>query len=126
MGDALITLTLPMPPTANSAFTNMRGSNGKRRVLTDEARAYKSTVHVLARTAARKQGWVYANERLELSLVLHFRNNQRRDIANCEKLLTDALAEVLGFDDCAIDYLHIIRADTDTGNPRCEVALKKL
>ena len=117
----MIRLILPIPPSTNTAYRNTHDRGG--RALTNEAKDYKSIVHILTAVEARKQAWSYSNERLGLSIALYFPNRHRRDIA---KLLTDSLAKALGFDDCVIDRLFLERRDVDRLNPRAEVTLVKL
>lgn len=118
-----LTLILPVPPSLNNAYFNVKGKRGGR-VLTDEARDFKGRVVMLAYGHALMQHWRYLKgARLAVELALWFPNRQRRDIANCEKLVTDALAEALSFDDTVIDRLLIERKGVDKANPRCVVTL---
>jgi Holliday junction resolvase RusA-like endonuclease len=105
----------------NNAYTNGKGHG--RRVLTAEGRNYKAgVVDQVLKTSSL--GW--AEGRLSLTMRLYFPNRQRRDITNCIKLLEDALAEALKFDDCTVDRVFVERAGVDKVNPRCEVQLEVL
>ena len=117
-----LSLTVPIPPSLNNAYTNGRGHG--RRVLTSEGRSYKAYI---ADQVARLSplGWPTVG-RLALTMRLYFPNGQRRDITNCIKLLEDALAEALCFDDCTVDRVLVERAGVDKLNPRCEVMLEVL
>jgi Holliday junction resolvase RusA-like endonuclease len=116
----MITLTAPIPPSLNNAYTN--GRHHGRRVLTAEGRHYKARVaSLLDGTQLLPNG-----ARIGLSLRLWFRNRQRRDISNCVKLLEDAVSEALGFDDCAVDRLLVERVGIDAVRPRCEVTIEVL
>jgi len=118
-----LTVTLPIPPSTNNLYTNGRG----RRVLTTEARNYKTLAAYQVKQANDTIGWHYTPKaRLRVELKLFFADNRRRDIANCEKLPVDAVAETLGFDDCVIDKLTIERAGIDKANPRCELTVEEL
>ena len=122
-----LTLIAPIPPSLNNAYTNGRGHG--RRVLTKEGRDYKATVaQILLCKAQPSNGFELAiskpERRIGLALRLWFRTRQRRDISNCVKLLEDALAEQLGFDDCAVDRLIVERAGFDAARPRCEVTIE--
>lgn len=121
----MLHITLDLPPTTNNAYTNGRGHG--RRVLTGDARAFKEAAALIARRAAAHAGWQYQpGQRLAVSLRLHFPTNRRCDIANREKLPIDAIAEALGFDDSAIDDLHLQRGPVDKERPRCEVEVRVL
>lgn len=124
-----LTLTAPIPPSVNNCYTNGRGHG--RRVLTKEGRDYKATIAQLllwkARPSNRFELAINRPERrIGLILRLWFRTRQRRDISNCVKLIEDALAEQLGFDDCAVDRLIVERAGFDADRPRCEVVVEVL
>lgn len=124
-----LTLTAPIPPSLNNAYTNGRGHG--RRVLTKQGRDYKGTIAQLLLTRAEPlNGFELAigrpERRVGLSFRLYFRTRQRRDISNCVKLIEDALAEQLGFDDCAVDRLIVERAGFDAEWPRCEVTVEVL
>jgi Holliday junction resolvase RusA-like endonuclease len=116
----MITFTTPIPPSLNNAYTNGRGHG--RRVLTAEGRAYKASVAILLLTAQP----LPAGVRIALAIRLWFPTKRRRDITNCVKLLEDALAESLGFDDCAVDRVLVERAGYDAARPRCEVQVEVL
>lgn len=124
-----LTLIVPVPPSLNNAYT--RGHGHGRRVLTAEGREYKATVAALLLYRARTSGGFELaigrkDARIGLAIRLYFPNRQRRDISNCVKLLEDALAETLCFDDCRVDRLLIERAGIDKSNPRCEVTIEVL
>lgn len=116
----MIALTTPLPPSLNNCYTNGRGHG--RRVLTQQGRTYKAEITKLL--LGRQP--LPAGARVGLSLRLWFKTKQRRDISNCVKLLEDALAEALGFDDCNVDRLHVERAGYDAAQPRCEVVIEVL
>lgn len=122
-------LTVPIPPSVNNCYTRGRG-HGKR-VLTKQGREYKATVAQLLLCRARPSGGFELaigapGARIGLSLRLYFPNRQRRDISNCVKLIEDALAETIGFNDCAVDRLLVERAGYDPVRPRCEVLIEVL
>lgn len=123
-----LTLTIPVPPSLNNAYATFRG----RRLLSREGKAFKEMVKTQTLLELRKRftkgsgSWYLKGDRLSLTVALHFANNRRRDISNCTKLLEDALSEYLGFDDSAVDVLHVERKENDKANPRCEVRLEVL
>jgi Holliday junction resolvase RusA-like endonuclease len=117
----MIALTTPLPPSLNNCYTNGRGHG--RRVLTKQGRDYKEAVAELL--LGRYQP-LPSGARIGLSLRFWFKNKQRTDISNRVKLLEDALSEALGFDDCCVDDLHVVRAGYDAAQPRCEVVIEVL
>jgi Holliday junction resolvase RusA-like endonuclease len=125
----ILTLTVPVPPSLNNAYTN--GRHHGRRVLTKEGRDYKDAVAaILLYKAKPASGFELligrSDARIGLTLRLYFPNRQRRDITNCIKLLEDALAETLGFDDCRVDRVLVERVGVDKISPRCEVVVEVL
>lgn len=117
-----LTLTAPLPPSLNNAYATVRG----RRVLVSEGRDYKAMIGQLLALSpeARQFAQALGGQRLALTLRLWFEDRRRTDISNRIKLLEDALAKNLGFDDCAVDALLVVRAGYDKSNPRCEVVLE--
>jgi Holliday junction resolvase RusA-like endonuclease len=112
---------LPLPPSTNHLYRNVPGIG---RVLTGEARQYKTGAALITRSAAGLAGWEYRKgSRLALVLTLHFADHRRRDASNTIKLIEDAIAAALDFDDSVIDLVMAWRAMTDKENPRCEVML---
>lgn len=121
----MIALTTPLPPSLNNCYTNGRGHG--RRVLTAEGRKFKQEVAILLNT--KPLVWLKPlpeGARIGLSLRFWFKTRQRTDISNRVKLLEDALAEALGFDDCRVDRLFVERAGYDAAQPRCEVVVEVL
>ena len=118
-----MTFICPMPPTTNNAYLNIAG---RGRVLSSKARAFKETAIILAIEARKTQDWHYeAGNRLQLSLTLYFNKNGKRDLSNRIKLVEDALAEALGFDDSVIDQLIISRGQK-AKEEFCKISIKQL
>lgn len=118
-GGALV-LTVPLPPTTNNAYS--QGRNG-RRFLVQSGKDYKADIH--DRVKIFSQGW-RPTGKLRLTIGLVFPDNRRADISNRIKLLEDALAEALGFDDRDIWQLYVWRSEPDKLNSRCEVRLEEI
>lgn len=113
-----------MPPTTNHAYVNVRG---RGRILSSEARAFKDAASWAAYKARKASGWNYVKgTRLSLSLTLHFARAGKRDLSNRVKLIEDALAEALGFDDSLIDQLVIERGEKAAAAEFCVVRLEEL
>jgi crossover junction endodeoxyribonuclease RusA len=125
----VLTLTIPVPPSLNNAYATFKG----RRLLSREGRAFKEGVSTAVVLVQRRRivsdlgTWKYAKgDRLSLTMFVHFRDNRRRDLDNLPKLVSDSLASALGFDDSAVDVLHVERKENDKSNPRCVVTLEVL
>lgn len=116
-----ITLTTPVPPSLNNAYTNGRNN---RRVLSDEGRAFKEYVTLLARQARARE--FTPGYRVRFVFTLWFKDRRPRDPDNCVKLLLDALAKALDFNDCYVVDFRVTVAGYDATNPRCEVVLEEL
>lgn len=100
-----MTLSLPWPPTANNLHAVVRG----RKVLSRAGREYRGAV--VAAVAEQRARRLEAT-RLAVTLTLNPPDRRRRDIANSEKAVIDALvfAGVIP-DDSLIDRLVIERGD---------------
>lgn len=103
-----IILTLPYPPTINHAYKHVR-RNGKPTVLkTADTEAFQWQVRaIVAREGAQR----HLHGRLSVKYVVSPPDRRRRDIANVEKVLSDALQYAgVYHDDAQIDELLIVRA----------------
>lgn len=117
----VFTVTLPVPPSLNNAYKNVR----RGRVLTAEAKDYKENAKNTIQARLNLTGFFFSDDdRFALTLKLYFSSNHRRDISNCAKLPEDALSEVLGFDDCRVDRMVVERAGISVKFPRCEILLE--
>ena len=117
----LCTLDL-VPPSVNHAYiTTRRGA----RILTADAAAFRNAAILVVRTAARQQGFIVPPKK-SLALTLYFffaRNN--RDGDNAVKILQDAIAEALGFNDKRI-VRWCIEKRVDKHHPHTDVVLSVL
>jgi Holliday junction resolvase RusA-like endonuclease len=112
-------LTLPFPPTTNHAYATVNS----RRVKTKEAKSYAAFAASLAKAAYVTEPF-NTSDRLEVELILHAPDRRRYDIMNREKILIDAIAQVLGFDDQQIDFFTITRGHHDANDPRAIVIIQ--
>lgn len=114
-------LTFPYPPSANRYWrVDRRGFT----YVSEEARAYKASIYLLARAALRAGGYrdefPVFDSRLVKITVRIYRPQRRGDLDNRLKVLLDAVKGVLFTDDEQIDEIHARRFD-DKHNPRVEV-----
>jgi crossover junction endodeoxyribonuclease RusA len=117
----VIHLVLPVPPSAN---TYWRSVPGKGVLISKTGRQYKETVRGIA---FRERVSMYAQHvKLELSMVVHFGDNRRRDLDNICKAAGDSLKLLAYVDDSQIDRLVVERGSIDRGNPRIEVTVTPL
>ncbi len=122
-------LTLPFPPSTNTAYANVRG----RRVKTKKAREYAEavTIQCLAHPVAKQrrrdatQSIPPAPPRLTVRIEAFPPDRRRRDLANMEKLAIDAIFAYLGLDDSLIDDLHLTRRELDRPDGHLEVTISE-
>lgn len=106
-----MTITLPLPPSANRYWRNFRG----RTVVSAEAKAYKEQAAWLARAAGMEliEGDVSVTMRI-------YRAAKRGDTDNFLKVGLDSLNGIAYSDDSQIVRIVAERYD-DKKNPRVEV-----
>jgi Holliday junction resolvase RusA-like endonuclease len=105
---AEITLTLPLPPSANKYWVY----TGRSVVTSPEAKAYKEAIRLLVR-CEMLLGRVAVN-------ISVFRRAKRGDLDNYQKILLDSLEGILYENDDQITEIHAYRYD-DPENPRVEL-----
>jgi hypothetical protein len=112
---------LPLPPSLNVAYTVWQG----RKNLTTEGREFKAQAALLIRNAAARAGFAVP-PKTWLRVTLYFifpRNN--RDGSNAVKLVEDAAATALGFDDRYVRSMEWHKL-IDKMLPRCDLAIEVL
>lgn len=114
----MIHITIPIPPSVNNLYMTVRS----RRVLTAAGRDYKDRV-ARATIAAVDDRIFPINARWVIVLNLYFKDNRRRDVDNCLKIVQDGAAAGLGIDDSAVDAAIALRCAKDASQPRCEVVI---
>lgn len=112
-----ITLTLPMPPTANHIWKK----NGKSFFLSKEYQDFKKRV---------EHEWNLHNKpvlegRISMGLVLNFSNKRRNDISNRIKALEDSMKGLYFKDDEQIDAIFVKRGDIRKESS-CTVIIKEI
>lgn len=122
MHDTLVVRGLECPPSLNHAYRNVPG---RGRVLTAEARAYKHAATLQIRNAAALAGFTVPPR---AGLRLHFRfwfGNPARDGSNAVKLIEDACAAALGFNDRRV-MEQAWEKLIDPARPRCDLEIAVL
>lgn len=139
----MIKLTLPYPPSANRYWaTRVITPRGQTRAMamtyvTPEAKQYKESVAWLAKAAGVKPivGRVSMVVELYPHRPLDFQKRMRQlgdawddtveciDLGNCEKVLSDALKDVVFGDDKLLHDIHLKRMEPDGGDARVVVTL---
>ena len=106
------TLTLPSPPTSNHAYATVTTRSGTRRIKSTNPRNTTMLARIFTQRIHPRPIFA-ATDRIAVTLVLHPPDGRRFDIANREKILIDAIAPVLGFNDNQIDIITIERRPPD-------------
>lgn len=104
-----LTVVLPYPPSTNTAYAVVRG----RKVKTKAARQYATSVQQILQTNTEARAFKKAlprTARLSVTYEVNPPDRRRRDIANVEKLVTDAAFKWFGIDDSQIDHLTLTRS----------------
>lgn len=128
----LINVSVEVPPSVNHLYWSQtyRGKDGRqhcRRLLTKDGKQYKESAGWIIKMAANHAGWIYhEGDRLSIGLTLTFKDRRRRDITNCIKIIEDAAAEILGFDDTVVDAFFVRRAGIDKNNPHALLSIAKV
>lgn len=104
----MISLTLPFPPSSNRLWRAVNGRN----IVSKPYRAWKAEAH----TAIRKQVWGTLDCGYALTLEADRPDRRRRDLANLEKAVSDALvsANVIT-DDCNAEQITLRWTDRKPG-----------
>lgn len=113
-------ITLPVPPSANTAYPSNQHGGGRH--LSKAGREYKDSAGWVVKAAL--QGWrIDAGDHLVLDIGLWFKDKRRCDLDNFVKLPKDIVCGVLGIDDNwqVIPRILIEFRGVDKDNPRCEV-----
>ena len=115
-------LTLPLPPTLNSAYRNVAGIG---RVKTKRVKEWAKEA-CLSLIGMGLSGIPLAPP-YRVVLGLYFGDNRKSDIANREKIAVDFLVDqgVIS-DDSHIDEMVIRRLGVDRSNPRVEIEIETL
>jgi crossover junction endodeoxyribonuclease RusA len=118
-----MTLTLPIPPTANHLHTVARG----RKIKSQAARDYATTVSwaVTEWRLANPTAWTPStSERLRSVITVYPPDRRRFDIENRVKALHDSVFACLEADDAQVDELRVLRREPDKANPRVVITLR--
>lgn len=107
-------ITLPIPPSANRYWRNVKG----RMVISQQARTYKVAVgHI-----CNQHGIAPTDAPVAVTLNV-FRPAKRGDLDNFVKCALDSLRGFAYVDDAQVIELHAYRHD-DKHNPRVEVCVE--
>lgn len=124
---ANLRLTLPLPPGVNNQYVSV----GRRRVLSEPAKAFKKDVKKIVERA-RLDGVVttqleaaFAKALLGVYLVFYFETPHRRDLDGGLKIALDAVCSALGLDDRMVVDLHLTK-QIDPLRPRLELELEAI
>lgn len=112
------TIILPLPPSINTYWRNARGHT----YIAPTGRQFRSEVLDVVK---RSKITTFGDARLEMSVVLHFRDRRQSDIDNRIKALWDALEHAGVYDnDSQIDTLVVSRGSIEKGG-KCVVTIRE-
>jgi crossover junction endodeoxyribonuclease RusA len=127
VGAGSLRLTLPLPPGVNNQYVSV----GRRRVLSEPAKAFKRDVKKIVERA-RLDGTItphieslYGRSLLGVYLVFYFETPLRRDLDGGLKIALDAVCGALGLDDRTVVDLHLTK-QIDPLRPRLELELEAI
>ncbi|MDQ3929382.1 MAG: RusA family crossover junction endodeoxyribonuclease [Chloroflexota bacterium] len=124
---AVLRLSLPLPPGVNNQYATVNG----RRVLSVDARRFKSQVHdritSMLHSGQLSHAAVEALRSSYLSLFIdfYFTSPMKRDLDGGLKIAQDALCETLGINDNRVVDIHLVKR-IDPLNPRIDVQLETI
>ena len=113
--------TLPLPPSLNAAYRSVTIRGHGRVLLSKDGRKYKEDVKKLL--AGHKS---LCSARLEVTYTYYFKDKRKNDLANREKLLSDALEGIIFDNDSQIDRMTLVRGGIDKDNPRVEIEVNSI
>lgn len=115
-----LSIRLPVPPSVNHIYIHTR--YGTR--LHPSAAAFRDEAIARIREATGG-GWWHVGLSYVVTVRVTFANKkQPRDLDNCIKLLVDALANGLGFNDKNIVELHAYHLGYDKERQGCDVTVE--
>jgi crossover junction endodeoxyribonuclease RusA len=124
---ATLQLVLPLPPSINSQYVTV----GRKRVLSKEAKTYKSDVKKqIDRLVTSGQIPPSVEHELRGALLgvyitFYFETPFRRDLDGGLKIALDSVCMALGVDDRMVVDIHLIK-QMDTLNPRMEMEIETI
>lgn len=112
-------LKLPYPPSTNKLWRYFRG----RVVLSKEAQMYiKDVGYLVARVQPYKK-----SSRLQAEMIVHAKDNRKRDLDNCFKIVLDSLEKAGIFEnDSQFDELTISRGENYPSDSCIIVIIREL
>jgi len=120
-------ITLPLPPGVNNQYATVNG----RRVLSAEARRFKSVVQSRIEALAfsgeipERTTRALSSSYLSLFIDFYFATPMKRDLDGGLKITQDALCEALNINDNRVVDIHLVKR-IDPRNPRIEVQLETI
>lgn len=116
------TWELPMPPSTNKLWSNVVIDGQSRRVLTKVARAYiKDVTRRVAGTAPPDALFVLTIEPHD-NFFTKAGAPRQADVTNRVKILEDAIAKALGYDDCR-NWRVVLQKQHSTGRKMVRATL---
>ena len=106
----MITITMPVPVSANARLIRTKG-----RQLTNSRKYREWFIEAYREVRSQVPEPDTITGRVGVSLTVHFKDNRRRDLDNILKGLQDVCTKALLWnDDSQIDNLHVVRGEVDS------------
>lgn len=116
----ILTLTLPLPPSLNSCFRNVKIN---LRLPTKKAIDWKNQAVLIARNEIKKQNWKLSKEKTVIEILVFWADARKSDCDNRIKLF-DCFNGIIWEDDHLCLY-RFIDYSIDRENPRLEIRIYK-
>ncbi len=93
-------------PSTNHMYTPI--ARGKQ-IMKGTVKRYKYSAGLIAKVAAKKQGWEMTDKPVVLTLWLTPKDYRRRDVSNICKVIEDAMSGIIYADDSQVHDLHLYK-----------------
>lgn len=116
-------LTLPLPPSANHCYIQVRFGKRLARVLSGKAKKWKETAAQIAKIEIIDQKWKLSEkEKIVMEMNIFWPDNRKHDPDNTLKLTQDSLNGLVYVDDRFV-LPRVLDFSVDRLKPRLELRI---
>jgi crossover junction endodeoxyribonuclease RusA len=112
-------LSLPVPPSLNSAYRNVRINC---RIPTIETKMFMRKAADIAFKSIKNQSWKMSEEKTVVEMTFFWKDKRKRDCDNYKKVVLDSLKKIV-FKDDNIVLDRTMNYFVDKENPRLELRI---